>query len=197
MIPLDVIWTAVGGLDCRLCAAVLQLQFAKRSIQQHSALFAAHGCSNSLTCAAMLLLQELAPRHAQIHATLNLFPALTALDLSGALHGLVLLDFDAKWCPCYMLPDTTPTAAHVTASATAAAAAAAAALLCCELPAHGTASRHWALNAVALNANSITVQHDVTLLLLPELPFAGLHISCSSSLLMCSHQWLCAQAARM
>ena len=31
----------------------------------------------------MLLLQELAPRHAQIHATLNLFPGLTALDLSG------------------------------------------------------------------------------------------------------------------
>ena len=31
----------------------------------------------------LLLSQELAPKHAQIHATLNLFPSLTALDLSG------------------------------------------------------------------------------------------------------------------
>ena len=32
------------------------------------------------------LVQELAPKHAQIHATLDLFPGLTALDLSGMPH---------------------------------------------------------------------------------------------------------------
>lgn len=31
------------------------------------------------------MMQELAPKHAQIHATLDLFPGLTALDLSGKL----------------------------------------------------------------------------------------------------------------
>ena len=32
-----------------------------------------------------MCMQELAPKHAQIHATLDLFPGLTALDLSGML----------------------------------------------------------------------------------------------------------------
>ena len=39
--------------------------------------------SAGLRAAVMPMLQELAPSHAQIHATLDLFPGLTALDLSG------------------------------------------------------------------------------------------------------------------
>ena len=37
-------------------------------------------CADLCMCVCM---QELAPKHAQIHATLDLFPGLTALDLSG------------------------------------------------------------------------------------------------------------------
>ena len=57
----------------------------------------------------MPVLQELAPSHAQIHATLDLFPGLTALDLSG-LHvcaRLLLLQIECMphWHhpPCLLL----------------------------------------------------------------------------------------------
>ena len=62
-----------------------------------------------LRAAVMPVLQELAPSHAQIHATLDLFPGLTALDLSG-LHfcaRLLLLQVDCmpQWhhTPCLLL----------------------------------------------------------------------------------------------
>ena len=61
------------------------------------------------------MLQELAPKHTQIHMFLKLFPAITALDLSGVLYiplnsitPPVMLLFSSLilTCACLLCPAT-------------------------------------------------------------------------------------------